>query len=63
MMTNEQRITLQRAAIDNRNARRDALMEQATSVPMIREYVSAHSGQVPEKAFVQKIVVKEYEAA
>lgn len=62
-MTNDERTALQKAAMDNRDARRTSLLNQAMSVPMVRDYVSAHSGVAVEKQFVQKIVVKEYEAA
>lgn len=63
MMTKEEKLALQQAAIENRDERRTALLDEAMSVPMVRDYVSMHSGQAVKKAFVQKIVVKEYEAA
>jgi len=63
MMTKEEKMALQEAAMDNRDQRRTALLDEAMSVPMVREYVSAHSGTPVKKQFVQKIVVKEYEAA
>lgn len=45
-------------AIDNRDKRRAAHISGVMSVPMIRDYVSAHSGLPAPEPYVQKTVLK-----
>lgn len=51
------------AAIDHKDQSRAVHVAGALSVPMIREYVSAHSGIAADEPYVQKLVVKQSVAA